>query len=435
MVTLPSAVLARWFEAPLVVDHIDLDGPFLRLDVTSTATSGACPSCKQPSTKLHSRYTRVLHDLPFGGMTTVVHLKLHRFRCREPGCHQHVFCERLLGLAVPYAKRTARRTQALVGIASVSGGRGGARLGKQLGLSASASRLIRCLEQPTVMAPNALRYVGIDDFAFRRGHTCGTVIVDLETHRPVEILPDRTTKAVEAWLRQHPEITLVTRDRSTEFTCAILGSLPKATQVLDRRHVLKNLREVLERFLGRHQKMLREATPDAKPRSKDGEEVRAQINRQKSTLLIQMQALRRDGLGTRMIARRLGVSRYLVKRYLQADAVPARRAHTRVRSILDPYLDLLDRRWDEGCRVGSQLLREIRSLGYTGTRHPLDSWLRPKKAGVPLLTPPHAGRAASRAACRAGRNTARRRSGPRLEHCPQGAGVAVVEEGRGPPRR
>jgi len=278
-------------------------------------------------------------------------------------------------------------SSAFVHIASALGGRGGARLGAHLGLQTSASTLLRCIQGSDLPAIGPLRFVGIDDFAFRKGHRYGTVIVDLETHRPVDVLPDRTTPVVEAWLRQHPELTLVTRDRSTEFACAITSGLPEATQVLDRWHLLKNLREVLERFLGRHQQVLRDATPDPKPRSADGEKIRVELLERQRAVLHQMVDLKASGLGTRVIARQLGVSRYLVKRYLQADAVPARRAHVRVRSILDPYLEVLNRRWDEGCRVGAHLLKELKALEYAGTRRPLDAWLRPKRAGTPLPSP------------------------------------------------
>lgn len=298
-----------------------------------------------------------------------------------------MFCERLPVLVMPYAQRTLRCTRALTHLASTAGGRGGARLGTQLDLTASASTLIRQLRRPFVLPPRRLLHGGIDDFAFRKGQTYGTVIVDLDTHRPVEILPDRTTTLVADWLRQHPEIEVVTRDRSTEFACAVTQSLPNAVQVLDRWHLLKKLREALERFLGRHQNVLRETTPAPKLRSQVGEDVRAQRQQRHVALLVQMQVLRAAGLGTRVIARQLGVSRYLVKRYLQADAVPARRAHTRVRSILDPYLAFLNGRWDEGCRGGAQLLREVQSLGYPGTRRPLDSWLRARRADAPLPSP------------------------------------------------
>jgi len=127
-------------------------------------------------------------------------------------------------------------SNAFVEVASALGGRGGARLGAHLGLQTSASTLLRCIQSLHLPAIGPLRFVGIDDFAFRKGHRYGTVIVDLETHRPVEILPDRTIPVVDAWLRMHPEITLVTRDRSTEFASAITSGLPEATQVLDRWH-------------------------------------------------------------------------------------------------------------------------------------------------------------------------------------------------------
>lgn len=138
--------------------------------------------------------------------------------------------------------------------------------------------------------------------------------------------------------------------------------------------MLNNLREILERFLGRHQQVWRDATPDPKPRSADGDKIRAELLERQRAVVHRMAELNASGLGTWVIARQLGVSRYLVKRYLQADVVPARRAHVRVRSILNPFLEVLNRRWDEGCRVGAQLLKKLKVLGSAGTRRPLDAW-------------------------------------------------------------
>ena len=135
-------------------------------------------------------------------------------------------------LATPYLHRTRRVSSAFVHVASAIGGSGGARRAAHLGLQASASTLLRCIQGIDLSAIGPLRFVGIDDFAFRKGHRYGTVVVDLETHRPVDVLADRTTAIVEAWLRLHPEITLVTRARSTEFASALTSGLSEATQVL-----------------------------------------------------------------------------------------------------------------------------------------------------------------------------------------------------------
>jgi transposase len=234
--------------------------------------------------------------------------------------------------------------------------------------------------EPTT--PNALRVVGVDDFALRKGQTYGTVVVDLERHRPVAILSGRTAEELAAWLRNHPTIEVVTRDRSTEFARAINLSLPKATQVLDRWHLLKNLSDVVERFLGRHQRLLREVTVGPRPRSQAGEAMRSEIDARREALLRNVRDLRHAGHSTRDIARQLGISRYLAKRYVVAEAVPARRGHTRTRSILDPYLDYLERRWNEGCQVSEQLLREIKAQGFPGTRRMLDNRVRIADADV-----------------------------------------------------
>lgn len=369
----------------LQAQNVTVEASTFIVDVLSIATGSACPSCAQEATRVHSRYRRRLHDLSWGAVSVVLNVSARRFRCINPACERRIFTERFKTLAPPYATRTARCSELLNWVATAVGGRGGARLLGRMRLTGSASTLLRVMRNTETTTPNALRVVGVDDFALRKGQTYGTVVVDLERHRPVAILSGRTAEGLAAWLRNHPTIEVVTRDRSTEFARAINLSLPKATQVLDRWHLLKNLSDVVERFLGRHQRLLREVTVGPRSRSQAGEAVRSEIDARRETLLRNVRDLRHAGHSTRDIARRLGISRYLAKRYVVADAVPARRGYTRTRSILDPYLDYLERRWDEGCQVSEQLLREIKAQGFPGTRRMLDLWIRPRRQG--LLTP------------------------------------------------
>jgi len=142
------------------------------------------------------------------------------------------------------------RTQEVMrAVALAVGGEGGARLIARLRLRVSAPtlrRLIRHVEVPRVPPP---RVIGIDDFALRRRHQYGTVIADLEDHTIIDLLPDRTASTVAAWLRQQPQVEIVSRDRSPEYARAITEGAPHAMQVVDRWHLLHNLREVGERFL------------------------------------------------------------------------------------------------------------------------------------------------------------------------------------------
>ncbi len=294
--------------------------------------------------------------------------------------------ERFKHLVAPYARRTTRCAVILRALCSATSGRGGARLAQQLQFPVSAATLIRLLCQSAINQLPAT-IIGVDDFTFRRGQSYGTVIVNLETHRPIEILPDRSRMVLERWLREHPEVRVISRDHSTEFAAAANAACPHVVHVLDRWHLLKNLREVVERFLARHQHLLREHTLPPKLRTHAGEAARAARYARDTAFLERVQGLRREGLSVRAVARQLGCSRWLAKRYIHADAVPVRGRSPVKRSILDPYRGHLEKRWQEGSTNASLLWREVRDLGYPGTRKGVSAWASERRTELHSSTP------------------------------------------------
>jgi len=274
---------------------------------------------------------------------------------------------------MPFAQRTVRQAKVLQAICGALTSRGG-RAARQLQLTGSPSTLLRLIQQWKPPRRDAPRIVGVDDFAFRRGQTYGTVIVDLETHQPIDLLPDRTQAVLETWLTQHPNIAVVSRDRSTEYAAALRQALPKSIQVLDRWHLLKNLWDVLEPFLGRHQRVLRDHTLSTKPRTHADQAKRQEAVAYQLTFLSEVQRLRSEGQSIRSIARHLGCSRWLAKRYVRADAIPERRRSSRRQGLIDPYLPYLHERWSKGCRNAMLLFREIKSQGYPGGHQLVCRW-------------------------------------------------------------
>ena len=219
--------------------------------VQTTSVRAACPCCNRSSSRIHSRYTRTVADLPWHGIAVKLELCVRRFRCQNSLCAQHIFCERLPRVVAHYARRTVRLTAALELIGFAVGGEAGARLARELGLNVSPDTLLRRLHHQAQKETPIPRIIGVDDFAFRRGQRYGTLLVDLERRYPVDVLPDREAATLSAWLKAHPGIEIVTRDRSKAYANGISAGAPAAVQVADRWHLLKNLREAMEKLLKR----------------------------------------------------------------------------------------------------------------------------------------------------------------------------------------
>ncbi len=206
--------------------------------VSSLAAQATCPRCGQPSQQIRGHYVRQLRDLPWATRSVQVRLSVRKFRCRASDCPQQIFTERLPDLVRPFARRTARMEQAMRQLALTAGGEGSARLSHHIGLVASPDTFLRLIRGATLPDPPAAHAVGLDEWALRKQRQYGAIIVDLETHRVVDLLPDDARATVTAWLKQHPEIEVISRDRSGSFAAAARDGAPQAIQVADRFHLV-----------------------------------------------------------------------------------------------------------------------------------------------------------------------------------------------------
>jgi transposase len=396
----------------------------VRLRLTAIAPTASCPDCAVPSSSIHSRYQRRLADLPWGALAVRLQLLVRKFVCRHATCARRIFTERLPDVAAPYARKTMRLVNALRAIGIALGGQAGARLTARLRLPTSASTLLRLVRAaPTPHTP-ALQAIGVDEWAWRRGHRYGTILVDLLTHRVVDLLPDRSAASVAAWLAQHSTIIVVCRDRSDLYADGIRRGAPQAVQVVDRFHLVHNLRQALEAFLIDHRAALQAAAagtaqallPSRSPVPITGmyqgrrqistkgqlraEAARERRNAPRVAAYQAVHTLHARGTPIAAIARALGISRPTVYAYLRRHALPSpKRPQWRPSArVLTPYVPSLIRRWRESGADSMQLWREIQARGYrhsartvcrfiTRLRRAADAGLPPESQGSPYTRP------------------------------------------------
>ncbi len=389
-----------------VVDAVrTVDATTLSVEAHPVAMTAACPRCQQPSQRVHSRYRRCPRDLPSSEQAVQLYLSVRRFFCDQPSCAQRTFAERLPDLLPVRAQRTQRLSRTLEVVAGALGGEAGARLSGKLRMPTSSATLLRILRQAPTTETATPRVLGVDDFALRRGQRYGTILVDLEQHQPVDLLPDRTAATLATWLREHPGVEVLTRDRSKEYALGATTGAPEAQQVADRWHLLQNLREVLERMLTRLHGDLRRlppcsvtaappeervATVPARPlRAPSAAEctLRQARREQRVACYETVRRLHSDGIPLLQIAKQLGLSRTTVRKFAYAPVFPERAQPQARPSMLDAYVSYLEQRWTAGCHNSSQLWRELQAQGYGGVRKQVARWVQQRRQRPAATTP------------------------------------------------
>ncbi|AFY47346.1 transposase family protein [Nostoc sp. PCC 7524] len=360
-----------------------------------------CPVCNQPTHKIHSRYERKLADLPWADYSITLQLRVRKFFCLNKLCKRRIFAERLTNVTAPWARRTLRLAQRLSAIGLANGGAAGVRLSQDLGIKVSRNtllNLVRSIPLPPIVTPHTL---GVDDFCFRKCKTYGTALIDLERRRPIALLKDAKAETLAEWLKAHPGVKVVSRDRSKTYESGIRQGAPEAIQVADRFHLLQNLSQTLYQVFGNHAKTLKEVekqvfNTDTKvhlevetannlsmiaetnkspvvPRFPQNTSLKRKVQSAKARdrrreIHEQVWRLRSIGLSGLAIAQELGVSKTTVFNYLRSSTFTERRERSdHGLSLLNPYHDYLLSRWNSGNHNTQELFEEIRTCGYTGS--------------------------------------------------------------------
>ncbi len=359
------------------------------------STSASCPTCGVSSKQVHSRYERTLADTAIAGRSSYVVLRVRRFLCSNSGCDRRTFVEQIDGLTKAYARTTPLLREILEKIALALAGRAGSRLASTLGVSVGRStllRLVRALPDPPT---GVVTVLGIDDFALRRRHRYGTVLINMDTHRPVDVLTDRKAGTVAEWLIAHPGTQVICRDRAGAYAEATRAGAPEAIEVADRWHLWHNLAEAVEKTVAAHHHCLKkepELEPEPSIDRTASEQLRmaaeqVHATRQESSILAvrtknrfeAVTNLKNEGIGIRTIARQLGLARETVRRFYYASSVDELLGAPRAGrpTMLDEFAVHLHERFNDGHTSAAALYEELRTLGYRGSYSSVRDYLRP----------------------------------------------------------
>jgi transposase len=378
------------------IDEIKQHDCMIEVVAHSIGDEAICPDCQQVSQRIHSYYERLPADLPILEYTVCLRLTVRRFRCQNPRCSKTTFVERWPQLIRMHAQRTERLSTVLGIVAYALGGQAGSQLATQLKMPTSADTLLRIIRHTPEREMPEPKIIGVDDWARRRGRVYGTLVVDLERHCVIDLLPDRTAETLASWLKVHEQVKIVARDRSAEYARGITLGAPQAQQVADRWHLLVNLRDAFIRVLDRLRSELKVSSPAQngqipllRSRRSSQKEVAARDTRRARRLELheKVHRLRRAGHAIQAIARQLKLSRMTVYRYLSMRHYPEQAVRKRSPSILEPFLPHLNQRWQAGARNASELWREICTQGYSGSPRQVARWVYERREQPAPSTP------------------------------------------------
>jgi len=404
------------------LEEAKIENETINISIINTNQSVVCPNCQTVSERIHSYYPRHPADVPLAGYNVHLNIAVPRFFCDNANCQTKTFADRMSALIEPYAHRTNRLAKQQQQIAFALGGEAGERLLAVIGMKVSSDTLIRLIRktpEPEVTAP---RVLGVDDWAKRKGRTYGTILVDLEAHQPIDLLPDRTAESFAKWLKEHPGVEIISRDRGVEYIRGANEGAPDAIQTADRWHLLDNYQDALKRLMESKHACLVAAvnepelnkvkdnpdstihlpkteSPETPPKvtKKEGQSQKRRNERQKR--FESVKELHRLGLSKTDIARHLDLNWRTVDKYIRVDECPSYAVGLKGISILDPYMDYMIKRWNEGCHNATHIWREIQELGFGGSRRIVGEWAtKIRSSAVDRVTKKNAPLSASSAA-------------------------------------
>jgi len=370
----------------LKIQKINYSDDIIRIYASIKSRRSKCPLCGRYSKRVHDYYFRTITDLPVFQNRTEILLRTRKFRCGNPRCSQKVFSEQTPDI-IRYSRRTKRATRILETFAIELTGRLGSILSEQLHITVSSSTITRIAYSQQLPIISQPRVLGVDDWAYRKGVSYGTILIDMETSKPIELLPSRDGQVLRDWLSKYNDVKIVTRDRASSYAAAINDVCPNAIQIADRFHLLMNLSDALDAYFKSISKRIRslitaktnellelpekeslnisEKGTEDQPVLTVQESIEAKVDQRMETFL-KVKELQEKGTPIKRIATDLKMSRNTVKSYFNQESLsPIKSSNS---TNIEVFTDLIVARLNENGYKLITIFREMKELGYTGGR-------------------------------------------------------------------
>jgi len=343
--------------------------------------SGHCPHCSNKSNRVHSLYCRSLQDLSVADKQVNIKLHIRKFFCLNKRCSYKIFSQQLASGLNRYSRRTSRANQQLTQMSLEASARKSSWLSKLIRVPVSPSTCLRLVNNCVVPAHEKIRHLGIDDWAYRKGHTYGTILVDRETGKAVDLIKSREKEDIIGWLKAHPTIETVTRDRAECYSQSISFVLPDAVQITDRFHLVMNYSDYIAKIIQKLLPDLRKIKLKRTVPSGNDKEIQRLITlvqggpnllgAHKRELILKAKKLYQKGHSKNKVAEILNLNFRTVQKYIDhaTDKICTGR---NPRIDYSNYLDDLIWGYCTGEKL-SLVFRKIKKKGFKGTRRGLSA--------------------------------------------------------------
>ncbi len=374
-----SCNLSSLYErAEISIESINQSVSTIEMYVKTNLNYGLCPYCGKISFKVHSKYNRVITDLPILGKKVVLHMQTRKFFCHNPMCGKKTFAEQPGNEVFRYRRRTRRCEIIVIQHGLLCSSNKAKKLIRAVGIPLCNTTILRDIHRMSIMPRDSVKNIGVDDWAFRKGITYGSIIVDLDTGRVIDLLGDRGKDSFRTWLFRHPNISLVSRDRSTDYTSAINSSGMKITEVADRFHLVKNMSDCLTKIVSDHYGDYRSMVRPSQESDSSSELLSVPTKRKTSLVTAiatdsrqimfnEVKELQLKGFKINRIATTLGIARQTARKYMAADTLLPRKSKTR--NEYHKFDSYIENEYKCG-KAMSEIYREVKAEGFHGSRTP-----------------------------------------------------------------